>query len=150
MTQTTKKGAARKPQTTNKKTKKKKNNISRPGLPTNFRQMISLFFNLPTISLIKGNWQGLSHNLLPQSLPTNFPQFSHNSGHSVFLRPVSALHRPNEPDRGFQLIHLRDQHAHGVQGVQDVGCQLSRSRVGLLRLSDDLVGHSHALVDKPA
>ena len=56
--------------------KRPKNNISRPGLPTNFPRMISLFFNLPTISLIKGNWQGLSHNLLPQSLPTishNFP-----------------------------------------------------------------------------
>ena len=56
--------------------KRQKTNISRPGLPTNFPQMISLFFNLPTISLIKGNWQGLSHNLLPQSLPTishNFP-----------------------------------------------------------------------------
>ena len=54
-----------------------------------------------------------------------FPQFSHNSGHSVFLRPVSALEWPNEPDRGFQLIHLRDQHTHSVQGVQDVGRQLS-------------------------
>ena len=74
MTQTTTKTSGA--EAPNHQKKDKKNNISRPGLPTNFPQMISLFFNLPTISLIKGNWQGLSHNLLPQSLPTishNFP-----------------------------------------------------------------------------
>ena len=73
MTQTTTKTSGA--EAPNHQKKDKKNNISRPGLPTNFPQMISLFFNLPTISVIKGNWQGLSHNLLPQSLPTIFPQF---------------------------------------------------------------------------
>ena len=80
-TQATKTSGAEAPnhQKPKKNYQKKKDFPSRSShkFPTND---FSIFFHLPTISLIKVNWQGLSHNLPLQSLPTNSHNFPTNQG----------------------------------------------------------------------